>query len=318
MIHRLGRVLRGIGGVFATASDAAKSVRIGLGLAIAGGLLLSFDLPFLRLANSDLWSLVAARGAFLFVAITLSWWVARRFTRQTTPFIAGGAGAAVVFTTVLANVSFIGAVKETSAANVVFITSLIPLITAILSRLLLKEHVHALTWLATLLCFSGVAIISGDSLNAGQFAGDLFALISAISIAGTFTIIRASGKNLTTSIGLGGLAAAIIALVMGANPAALSSDGWLYMAFGGLIVIPLATAMISNAPRFLPSVDVSMAFLLETVLTPVWVWLLFAETVSHKVLLGGALIVTTLVAHGIWRIVAARHGTAVASLAAGE
>jgi drug/metabolite transporter (DMT)-like permease len=304
--------------VFATASDAAKPVRIGLGLAIAGGLLLSFDLPFLRLANSDQWSLVAARGVFLFTAITLSWWAARRFTGRATPFIAGSAGAAVVVTTVLANISFIAAVKETTAANVVFITSLIPLITAVMSWLLLKERVHPLTWLATFLCFVGVAIIAGGSEETGQLTGDLFALISALAIASTFTIIRASGKNLATSMGLGGLAAAAIAAGMGARLSALSFDGWLYLGFAGLIVIPLAMAMISNAPRFLPAVDVSMAFLLETVLTPVWVWLIFGETASRNALMGGAIIVSTLVAHGIWRLFAHSGHHASASIVAGE
>lgn len=289
-----------------------------MGLAIAGGLLLSFDLPFLRLADSDQWSLVAARGVFLFVAITLSWWVTRMLTGHASPFIAGGAGITVVAITVLANISFIGAVKETAAANVVFITSLVPVITAVMSWLLLKERVHSLTWLATLACVAGVALIAGGSVTSGQLKGDIFALISAISIAGTFTIIRATGKNLTTSIGLGGLSAAVIAVFMGASPAALSIDGWLYMALGGLVVVPLAMTMISNAPRFLPCVDVSMAFLLETVLTPVWVWMLFGETAPPHVLVGGMIIVTTLVAHGIWRLLAASNGGAGASLVAGE
>jgi drug/metabolite transporter (DMT)-like permease len=52
----------------------------------------------------------------------------------------------------------------------------------------------------------------------------------------------------------------------------------------------------------LPSADVSMFFMLETVLTPVWIWLLFGEIPSGRVLLGGAVVVAALLAHSWWRL----------------
>jgi drug/metabolite transporter (DMT)-like permease len=60
--------------------------------------------------------------------------------------------------------------------------------------------------------------------------------------------------------------------------------------------------LIANGPRFLPSADVSMFFLLETILTPIWVWMLFKEVPSQAVLLGGAIVIITLVAHSFWRL----------------
>jgi drug/metabolite transporter (DMT)-like permease len=68
------------------------------------------------------------------------------------------------------------------------------------------------------------------------------------------------------------------------------------------MAIPLASTLIANGPRFLPSADVSMFFLLETVLTPVWIWLLFSELPSKSVFYGGAIVVATLIVHSIWRL----------------
>jgi drug/metabolite transporter (DMT)-like permease len=75
-----------------------------------------------------------------------------------------------------------------------------------------------------------------------------------------------------------------------------------WLGLNGLIAIPLATIFMSNGPRYLPAVDVSMFFMLETVLAPVWIWLLFDSAPSSATLLGGAIIVTTLIAHSVWRM----------------
>ena len=45
-----------------------------------------------------------------------------------------------------------------------------------------------------------------------------------------------------------------------------------------------------------------MFFMLETILTPIWTWMLFAEVPSPRVLLGGMLLILTLLAHSWWRL----------------
>jgi drug/metabolite transporter (DMT)-like permease len=284
---------------------------VGKGLLIStiGGLLFTLDLPLLRLALSDKWTTVFARGLFLFISITIAWWLVRKVSNSRIAYVAGGAGIAVALTNTLANITWIGAIAETNAANVVFITALIPVITATLSRLFIGEQVHPLTWLATAFSFLGVGIIVWDGIGSGSVLGDLMALTSAICTAAAFTIIRASGKNVATSLAIGSLASAIIALFFfNVSPAGLLATGsyglpaLFWIGLNGLIAIPIASTLIANGPRYLPSADVSMFFLLETVLTPVWVWLLFAEMPGRTVMFGGAIVVITLVAHSWWRL----------------
>lgn len=292
-----------------TYANLRHDVRKGLFITTAGGLLFTLDLPLLRLSLADYWTMVFARGLFLFLSISAVWFLLRQFSRDRFAYLAGGAGLAVAATNTIANITYIGAITETSAANVVFITALIPVITAFLSRIFIGERAHAFTWLATLLSFFGVAIIVRDGVSSGHLLGDLMALVSAICTASAFTIIRASGRNVATSLAIGSLASALIALFFFqahpatlAAPAAFGMPAWVWIAANGLLAIPLASTLIANGPRFLPSADVSMFFLLETVLTPVWIWLLFGELPSAAVLVGGAIVVVTLVVHSIWRL----------------
>ena len=178
-----------------------------------------------------------------------------------------------------------------------------------MSHLFLREEVHPYTWIATALSFLGVSIIVFDGIRGGTFFGDALALISAISTSAAFTIIRYSGKNVATSLAVGSLASALIALVVFGidgfsliHTADFGVPAWVWIALNGLIAIPVASTLIANGPRFLPSTDVSMFFLLETVLTPIWIWMLFAELPSKSVFTGGLIVVATLIAHSAWRL----------------
>jgi len=270
-------------------------------MATVGGLLFTLDLPLLRLAQSERWTLVFARGLLMAGAIVVGWAAVR--ARRKIPFIAGWAGWGVAATNSLANISYIGAVSETSAANVVFLTALIPVLTAMLSHVLLRERAPRPTLLAAMAAFLGVGLIVREGLVGGHWLGDLLALTSALCTAMAFTIVRASRKNVTTSLAIGSLTSSMIALVLfDASPGALDLTGWAWVSINAIVVIPIASFLLANAPRYLPSTDVSMFFLLETILTPLWMWLLFAEAPADMVWVGGAIVVVALVAHGVWRL----------------
>jgi drug/metabolite transporter (DMT)-like permease len=94
----------------------------------------------------------------------------------------------------------------------------------------------------------------------------------------------------------------IALLFFGASPSGLGTQGWFWVALNGLLVIPIATAFMALGPRLMPSADVSMFFLLETTLTPVWIWLIFGEIPGRGALVGGMIVITALLAHSYWRL----------------
>ena len=228
-------------------SPSPRQIQVAFALTALGGLLFTLDLPLLRLSLADKWTMVFARGIFLFLSITVAWWLLRLRGGGNLPFIAGFAGIFVAITNTIANMAYIGAIVETNAANVVFILALTPVITAAMSRFILGERVPPWTWAATVISFGGVAIIVWDGIGTSRLFGDLLALTSAVCSASAFTMIRATRKNVSTSIAVGSLSSALIALIFfGADLGSLLNGGafgvqaWVWIALNGLVAIPLA------------------------------------------------------------------------------
>ena len=272
----------------------------GILLTSFGGILFTLDIPLLRLAGDHAWTLIFGRGVFLCLAITAWWFFWYRMRGHKVPFINGWAGLIVAVTNTLANLMFIAAVTMTTAANLVFILALNPLLCAIISRVFLGERMHPWTWTAVLVSFFGVVVIGADGLTTGTLPGDLMAFGVALMTATALTVIRKSGKNVVSSLAVGSLASAVIASFWAA-PLALSFAGWGWLGLNGLFVIPLASALIALGPRYLPAPEVAMFFLLDTMLTPIWIWLIFGELPTPVSMTGGSIVIVTLMAHSLWR-----------------
>ena len=76
-------------------------------------------------------------------------------------------------------------------------------------------------------------------------------------------------------------------------------DGVLMMAGLGILILPLSFAMLTLAPLYIPAAEVSLVILLETVLGPLWVWLVLAEDPGSRTLIGGGIVLAALIAHSI-------------------
>jgi drug/metabolite transporter (DMT)-like permease len=275
-----------------------------------GGILFTFDIPLLRLAGDDAWTLIFCRGLLLAMAITGWWFFRYRMRGQKLPFINGPAGLTVAITNTLANLMFIAAVTMTTAANLVFILALNPILCAIIARIFLGERLHPWTLAAIITSFLGVLVIGADGITTGTLTGDLLAFGVAMMTAIALTVIRKSGKNVVSSLAVGSFASALIASFWAA-PLALDISSWGWLGLNGLIVIPIASALIALGPRYLPAPEVAMFFLLDTLLTPIWIWMIFAELPSPTSLVGGSIVVLTLMAHSLWRFRTSRLSPAV-------
>ena len=72
-----------------------------------------------------------------------------------------------------------------------------------------------------------------------------------------------------------------------------------------IVIIPLMCVMcvaipfvlITLAPRFITAAEVNLFFLLETILGPLWVWLVIKEQPSFETIFGGSIIIVTIATH---------------------
>jgi drug/metabolite transporter (DMT)-like permease len=153
-------------------------------------------------------------------------------------------------------------------------------------------------------------LIVADGLQLGTWQGDLLALGVALAMATSLTIVRYSGTNQSLSAGAGHLMSAIVAAPF-AVPGSLTAAGWGWLSINGLLVTPAATAFLMIGPRYVAAAVVAMFFLLETVLTPIWMWAIFSEMPSTLSLIGGAIVIASLAGHSLWRFKTKRDRTPV-------
>jgi drug/metabolite transporter (DMT)-like permease len=75
--------------------------------------------------------------------------------------------------------------------------------------------------------------------------------------------------------------------------------------------MPISFFCLANGPKYISGPEVAMFYLLETVLAPIWVWLIFAETPSRNSLIGGTILIVTLVVHSLWQLHEGRKRRAI-------
>lgn len=271
----------------------------GIAIAVAGILVLSPDSLLVRLVQADGWTLLFWRGSLL--AGSLTAYLALRY-RLRLPWALrriGRAGLLAGTVSGIGTVSFVFALLHTTVANTLIIIGISPLVAAILGRVFLGEPVYRHTWVAIPAALVGVVLAASGGGAAGPAPGDFFAAVTACCVAGNLTALRAAGSaDMTPTVAWAGVVAALIAAPL-ASPLSAAGSDVLTLAVLGVLVLPLSFALIALAPRFLPAHEVSLILLLEMAVGPYWVWLALGERPALRALVGGGIVLCTLVLHSI-------------------
>lgn len=273
----------------------------GLLLTAIGGLALTVDIPLIKLAAGEPWSILLVRSVATFCAALLVWLAWRAVSRDAPPLIPGRAGFAVAGLYGLSSLTFITAVYTTSTANLVFILAFNTMFAALLSWLFLKERPRPATFAAMAAMVVGVGIIVSDSVGSGNLFGDVMAACSAFFIASAITITRATGKDMGFTSLVAVILPAAVALFMVADGGYRIDAPW-WIIFNGVVIMPLAFFCLATGPKYISGPEVAMFYLLETVLAPLWVWLIFSEAPTTRSLIGGLILIAALVAHSAWQL----------------
>ncbi len=274
-------------------SDHSK----GLLLTTLGVLVITPDTLLIRLVAIDPWSMMVWRGLLQAIGIMAILTIIYRgeTLRRFQAIGWGGVAAAALFT--VTTLGFLVALQHTSVANTLVIIATAPFFAAIFSFVLLRERIALRTVLAIGAAVAGVALMVSESWGRGAFFGDAAALVTAATLGGKFTIFRHRREtNMVPSLAVAGLFAVGLGLVMTA-PVMVEGMRLVYLLIMGLLVVPIASALVSLGPRYISAPEVSLIFLLETAFGPLWVWLVLSEVPPTMTFVGGAIVLTTLMAH---------------------
>ena len=271
-------------------------------LAFIAVIFITPDSLFIRMSNVDTWGLVFYRGIIPFLTVFLGMLIIYKLKFFKILFFSGYHGLIYIGTFSITNVTFVVSIQNTNVANTLVMIATAPMLSAILGAFFLKEPPDKKTWISIIITFLAIIYIFFDSLKLGNFYGDILGFITAIGLAvGAVTIRSAKSKNLVPAAVVGKLLVAIFALFF-IESFVIENNDLIIVPLMCILCVAIPFVLVTIAPRFIPAAEVNLFFLLETIIGPIWVWLIIKEQPSMETHYGGLVIITTIGIHSYFKL----------------
>ena len=268
----------------------------GILMTFIGVVILSPDSVLIRLADADSWTVLFYRGLLMSIGVMILLLITYRSKTIVEFKKIGRGGLWIGWLHGIMTGTFVFAIMHTSIANTLVIISTGPIWIAIIAWLTLRERASLVTWLAMIIVFIGIYIVMSANFGGQSIVGDIFALITAILMGFTFTLVRKyKTVNMVPTMAVGGIIAAIIACIF-APTLALKPEAIIYVVAMG-VILAISFSLITIAPRYMPAAEVGMIMPLETVLGTLIAWRVINEVPSSNAIIGGIIVVITLFCH---------------------
>ena len=267
-------------------------------LVFIGAICLSFGgLIVKSFEGANLWQILFWRQFFFSITVALYLLFTykknffKSFYNSGIPGFIGGLILGIGFA------AYIFSMYTTTVANTNFIITTETIFLAAFGYFLLKEKINLITFISIILGMSGVLIILGSSLSiqsSEQFLGNMVAFIMPISFAVLVIIIRKHPNvDMVPAQFTAGIFAAIIGFFIAGNLSISPHDLFLAL-MAGFFQIGFGFILITVGSQTTPAAIVGVLMLTESVFGPLWAWLFIKEVPPTAVLIGGAIIVFSI------------------------
>jgi len=270
---------------------------------LAGVLWSSMGLGIRYIEAANVWQILFIRSVALSVFLFCA--LAMRAGGSPLPAIraVGLAGVIGGVGLVFAFSGGIYAIQTTTVANAMFLFAAGPFFAALLGWIVLRERVRRATWIAMAVGAFGIGIMVWNGIEAGRLVGNVAAVVAGFGFA-VYTVAARWGQlgDMVPAVFLAGVFASItgggISLGFG-----MSYDlPWLDFAIAtalGLFQVGAALIVYTIGSKIVPAGEAALLSMTEVVFGPVWVWLVFDETVSAWTLIGGAVLLAALAGNAL-------------------
>jgi len=203
---------------------------------------------------------------------------------------------------------FMLAMMLTTVANVLVMLALSPLFTAIGARLFIGHRIPLRTWVAIGVAGIGIATMYANQLGHSiSLGGTLIALLVPISGAANWTVTQhahAQGRDvdMMPAVLIGGVISSLITLPL-AWPFQASGHDVLLLAGLGLVQLAIPCVLAVMCTKALKAPEMALLGVLEIIFGILLAWIGAGEVPGPHVLLGGTLVVGSLVVNEFvaWR-----------------
>ena len=241
--------------------------------------------------GSTLWQILFWRSIFfllvvlIYLIVTYKNKVFKSFYKSGIPGFFGGFILSIGFC------GYVFAMYNTTVANANFIIQTQTIFLAIFGYIFLKEKISIITLISIILALSGIILMLGNSLSAGQMLGNIGAFTMPISFAILILVIRKYPKiDMVPSQFIAGVFAVVIGYLL-SNTINVSAHDIFLGFLAGFFQVGFGFIFITIGARKTPSALVGIIMLTEAVLGPLWAWLFVNETPPLMVLIGGTIVI---------------------------
>ena len=271
-------------------------------LAFVAVMFITPDSLFIRLSNIDTWGLVFYRGIIPFLTVFLGMLLIYKLNFFKIFINSGIHGLIYVITFSITNITFVVSIQNTNVANTLVMIATAPMLSAVLSAIFLKEPTDKKTLISIIITFISVIYIFSDSFKLGNVYGDVLGFVTAIGLAiGAVTIRSAKSKNLVPAAVVGKLFVGTFALFF-IESFVLENRDLIIVPLMCILCVAIPFVLVTIAPRYIPAAEVNLFFLLETIIGPIWVWLIIKEQPTTETLIGGIVIIITIAIHSFLKL----------------
>ncbi|MCV6606899.1 MAG: DMT family transporter [Campylobacterales bacterium] len=207
----------------------------------------------------------------------------------------------------LASLFFINSIKYTTVANTVIIISSSPLFATLFTYLLYKEKPQKNIFIASFFILAGLLVIFSSQISSGNLLGDFFAVLCTISFSLVFVLLaKHTQANRFIIIGFAGLCTSFFASFF-IKSYQIDTQSIYLLLVAGLFVSPFSRVFLLLGTKILPASEVSLLAILETILAPLWAWIFLNELPVFNTVIGGMIILLTLVVNSLYLVRNSKH-----------
>jgi drug/metabolite transporter (DMT)-like permease len=275
-------------------TDQSGARAYGVALVTAAAVLWSTGGLFVRLLDLDVWTVLVWRS--LFAALSLALIVAIQNGRQTIRSVRaiGLPGLVAIPIATIGMGSYVIAVKLTTVANVMVVYATVPFVAAGVALLWTGERAASRVLLASAIALVGVMIMAGSATRPQDIAGNAVAFLLTLTFGTQLVMARRYPWLEMASVNA--IAAAFCALICLPLATAVTPSPLqlVILALFGATNTGLAYLLFLKGGRYIPSGEAGLIGLIDVVLGPFWVWLAFAEQPGQAAIIGGGLVLASV------------------------
>ena len=286
------------------------SHRVGVALTLLSAVLWSTAGIFVRMADTDTWTLVAWRSIFAALALWMLLVFRRRGEASPRPFKLGHAELMPIGIAVISTIAYMACLQLTTVANVMTVYAALPFLATGIAYAWLRERVTRRFLMAGSVALVAIAAMAGGVASRRDFVGVLIALVMTTGFA--VQLVHAKKHptlDITWVIAIAATLCIPIALPFAA-PGLPSLRIVAACALSGVLTTAGAFLLALEGGRLIPSGEAGLLSLLDVPLGPLWVWLLFAERPQPIALVSGTVVLLAVV----WYLVGGSRAPALATL----